>query len=143
MRTAFFNKLKIPAKKWLLIDANNVILGRLSSKIACILQGKNKHFYTPNCDTGDFVIVINAQKVCLTGRKSQNKIYWRHTGYPGGIKKTTFLEMQSKFPERILYYAVKRMLPKNKLSSAMLKKLKIYSSNNHPHAAQLPETYSI
>jgi len=143
MKTVFFNKEQIPKRKWLVIDANDMILGRLSSKIAYILQGKNKHYYTPHCDTGDFIIVINADKVCLTRNKSLNKIYWRHTGYPGGIKKFKFLDMQERYPERIIYYAVKKMLPKNKLGKRMLYKLKVYASNEHPHIAQSPETFSI
>jgi len=143
MKTVFFNKGKIPTRRWLIIDAHKMVLGRLSSKVAYILQGKHKHYYTPHCDTGDFIIVINASKICVTGKKSHDKIYWRHTGYPGGIKKTNFVELQSKFPERIIYKAVRNMLPKNKLAKQMLRKLKVYSLAEHPHFAQKPTTINI
>jgi large subunit ribosomal protein L13 len=143
MKTVFFNKENIPKRKWLIIDANKMVLGRLSSKVAYILQGKHNHYYTPNCDTGDFIIIINADKVCVTGKKSFNKTYWRHTGYPGGIKKIKFLDLQSKFPKRIIYYAIKKMLPKNRLGKKMLYKLKVYASNEHPHLAQKPKTINI
>ena len=137
MQTIFYNKINIPQKEWHLFDAQNEVLGRLSTKIAMILQGKTKSFYTPNADLGDFVIVVNAKKIVLTGNKKVKKLYWRHTGYPGGIKKTTFLEMQTKAPERIIFSAVRRMLPKSKLGRQMLKKLKVYSGPIHPHQAQL------
>jgi len=143
MKTIFFNKECIPKRKWYIIDAKQTILGRLSSKIAYILQGKNKHHYTPHCDIGDFIIIINADKVCVTGKKKLSKIYWRHTNYPGGIKKITFLDLQTKFPERIIYNAVKKMLPKSKLGRQMLYKLKVYASSTHPHLAQTPKTLKI
>jgi len=143
MKTVFFNKKNIPKRKWLIIDASNMVLGRLSSKIAYMLQGKNKHYYTPHCDIGDFIVVINADKICVTGQKNLNKTYWRHTGYPGGIKKSKFFELKNKFPKRIIYYAVKRMLPTNKLAKRMLYKLKVYDSNEHPHLAQKPITMNI
>jgi large subunit ribosomal protein L13 len=143
MKTVFFNKKNIPLKKWLLVDAKNEILGRLSSKIAYVLQGKDKPYFTPNCDVGDFIIVINAQYINLSKKKAQNKYYWRHTGYPGGIKKTSFLDLKNSFPERIIYYAVRRMLPKTKLGRQMLKKLKIYAQRKHNNMAQKPKLLSI
>ena len=138
MKTIFFNKKRIPKKKWLLIDASNKILGRLSSKVAYILQGKNKSFFTPHCDLGDFVIIINAQKICLSRKKIYKKIYYRHTGYPGGLKKCTFLDLNTRFPEKVIYFSIKRMMPKSSLGRLMLKKLKIYATSIHPHKAQLP-----
>ncbi|BAI79757.1 50S ribosomal protein L13 [Deferribacter desulfuricans SSM1] len=126
-------------KKWYLVDAEGKTLGRLASKIAKILMGKNKPIYTPFIDTGDFVVVINADKIHVTGDKLKSKIYYRHSGYLGGLKQRTLEEMLDKKPEEVLRLAVKRMLPKNRLGRKMLKKLKIYASNEHPHAAQQPE----
>ncbi|MGA1861901.1 50S ribosomal protein L13 [Deferribacter thermophilus] len=126
-------------KKWYLVDAEGKTLGRLASKIAKILMGKNKPIYTPFIDTGDFVVVINADKIHVTGNKLKSKIYYRHSGYLGGLKQRTLEEMLAKKPEEVLRLAVKRMLPKNRLGRKMLKKLKIYASNEHPHAAQKPE----
>lgn len=143
MRTSFFDKKNIPRRQWFVIDANDMVLGRLSSKIAYILQGKNKEYYTPHSDIGDFIVVINAEKVCLTKKKALNKVYWRHTGYPGGIKKTSFVDLLEKYPEKVIFNAVRRMLPKNKLAKKMLHKLKVYSSNEHPHAAQTPKPIKI
>ncbi|MDN5341746.1 50S ribosomal protein L13 [Oceanotoga sp. DSM 15011] len=126
-------------RKWYLVDAEGKTLGRLASQIAKVLQGKNKPIYTPSIDTGDFVVVINAEKINLTGKKMEQKEYYRHTGYPGGLKTTSVKEMLEKHPERVLEHAVKGMLPKNLLAKQMLKKLKIYAGTEHPHSAQNPE----
>jgi large subunit ribosomal protein L13 len=125
-------------KKWLLLDARDETLGRLSSKIASILMGKNKAQYTPHNDLGDYVVVVNAEKIRVTGNKDIQKKYYKHTGYPGGLKSSTFSEVIEKNPENVILKAVKGMLPKNKLSSSMISKLKVYEGDNHPHAAQNP-----
>ena len=125
-------------KKWLLLDARDETLGRLSSKIASILMGKNKAQYTPHNDLGDYVVVVNAEKIRVTGNKDIQKKYYKHTGYPGGLKSSTFSEIIEKNPENVILKAVKGMLPKNKLSSSMLSKLKVYEGDNHPHAGQNP-----
>ncbi len=130
-------------REWFLVDAKGKVLGRLASEIAKILRGKHKPIYTSHVDTGDFVIVINAKDVILTGKKESTKIYFRHSGYPGGVKVLTAKEMRTKFPERIIYFAVKGMLPKNSLGRKMLKKLKIYSGPDHPHQAQQPKILNI
>ena len=125
-------------KKWLLLDARDKTLGRLSSKIASILMGKNKAQYTPHNDLGDYVVVVNAEKIRVTGNKDIQKKYYKHTGYPGGLKSSTFSEIIEKNPENVILKAVKGMLPKNKLSSSMISKLKVYEGDNHPHAGQNP-----
>ena len=125
-------------KKWLLLDARDETLGRLSSKIASILMGKNKAQYTPHNDLGDYVVVVNAEKIRVTGNKDIQKKYYKHTGYPGGLKSSTFSEIIEKTPENVILKAVKGMLPKNKLSSSMISKLKVYEGDNHPHAGQNP-----
>jgi|TARA_Y100000817_G_C16393016_1_gene339877 large subunit ribosomal protein L13 len=125
-------------KKWLLLDARDETLGRLSSKIASILMGKNKAQYTPHNDLGDYVVVVNAEKIRVTGNKDIQKKYYKHTGYPGGLKSSTFSEIIEKNPENVILKAVKGMLPKNKLSSSMISKLKVYEGDNHPHAGQNP-----
>ena len=125
-------------KKWLLLDARDETLGRLSSKIASILMGKNKAQYTPHNDLGDYVVVVNAEKIRVTGNKDIQKKYYKHTGYPGGLKSSTFSEIIEKNPENIILKAVKGMLPKNKLSNSMISKLKVYEGDNHPHAGQNP-----
>ena len=125
-------------KKWLLLDARDETLGRLSSKIASILMGKNKAQYTPHNDLGDYVVVVNAEKIRVTGNKDIQKKYYKHTGYPGGLKSSTFSEIIEKNPENLILKAVKGMLPKNKLSSSMISKLKVYEGDNHPHAGQNP-----
>ena len=130
-------------KKWYMIDAENKVLGRLASQIAIRLRGKHKPIYTPHADTGDFVVVINADKVALTGSKWDNKIYYRHTGYIGGIRQISAKKLIEKKPDEVLRLAVKRMLPKNSLGRRQLKKLKIYASPNHPHEAQKPEKLEI
>ncbi len=123
---------------WYLLDAENKTLGRLATEIARRLRGKHKPEYTPHVDTGDFVIVINASKLTVTGRKAKQKIYYRHSGYPGGLKETSFEKLILKDPERVLELAVKGMLPKNPLGRDMFRKLKVYAGNDHPHVAQQP-----
>lgn len=130
-------------RDWWLVDATDQTLGRLSAKLAMILQGKNKPVYTPHIDTGDFVVVINVDKMRVTGRKLDQKIYYRHTGYAGGQRATLMRDMMNDHPERVLTHAVKGMLPKNRLSSAQLKKLKIFSGPEHTHAAQQPRVLEI
>lgn len=125
-------------REWLLIDAEDQVLGRVASKAAQILKGKHKPQYTPHVDTGDFVVVINADKIRVTGVKATDKEYYRHSGYPGGLKCETFQEAMEKHPERVIEHAVKGMLPKNTLGRAMAKKLKVYAGSKHPHMAQQP-----
>ncbi|MDC3078598.1 50S ribosomal protein L13 [SAR86 cluster bacterium] len=125
-------------KKWLLLDASDKTLGRLSAKISSILMGKNKAQYTPHNDLGDYIVVINAEKVKVTGNKDIQKKYYRHSGYPGGLKSSSFSEIIEKNPEEIILKAVKGMLPKNKLSNSMISKLKVYKGENHPHIGQNP-----
>ncbi|MGI9251463.1 MAG: 50S ribosomal protein L13 [Pseudohongiellaceae bacterium] len=125
-------------QKWLLIDAEGQILGRMASAIATRLRGKHKAEYTPHTDTGDYVIVINAEKVVVTGRKATDKLYHSHSGYPGALKSVPFEQMLSKSPEKIVKLAVKGMLPRTPLGRAMFKKLKVYAGNEHPHSAQQP-----
>ena len=124
---------------WLLVDAADKILGRLASQIAARLRGKHKAIYTPHVDTGDFVVVVNADKLRVTGNKAQDKIYYRHTGYPGGIYETNFIKLQQRHPQRVLQKAVRGMLPKGPLGYAMLSKLKVYGGATHPHSAQQPK----
>ena len=125
-------------KKWLLLDASDKTLGRLCAKISSILMGKNKAQYTPHNDLGDYIVIINAEKVKVTGNKDIQKKYYRHSGYPGGLKSSTFSEIIEKNPEDIILKAVKGMLPKNKLSNSMISKLKVYKGENHPHIGQNP-----
>ncbi len=126
-------------RTWWVVDAKDQVLGRLASRIALLLMGKRKPEYTPHLDTGDFVIVVNAEKVRLTGKKWQQKVYYRHSGYPGGLKAITAERMRQTHPERLIQLAVKRMLPKNKLGRRMLKRLKVYAGEAHPHSAQKPQ----
>ena len=130
-------------KKWWLVDAQGQTLGRFSSKIAQILRGKHKVDFTPHMDMGDFVIVINAEKVKLSGSKENDKVYFRHTGYPGGVKETKYSEMIQKFPERIVENAIKGMLPHNRLGRKILLNLKVYKGEDHPHLAQQPKPLKI
>ncbi len=130
-------------RNWYVVDAANQRLGRLASEVAKVLRGKNKPTFTPNMDTGDFVIVINADKVTVTGRKPAQKLYRRHSGRPGGMKTETFAQLQSRIPERIIEQAVKGMLPKNSLGRKLFTKLKVYAGTDHPHQAQNPETLII
>lgn len=130
-------------RDWYVVDAQDAILGRLSTQVASVLRGKNKAIYTPSVDTGDFVIVVNAEKIALTGRKLANKIYYSHSGYVGGLKEITAGDLLAKKPEELIKKAVKGMLPKNKLARAMLSKLKIYAGPNHPHEAQQPKNLAL
>ncbi|MCT7958121.1 50S ribosomal protein L13 [Laspinema palackyanum] len=142
------NKTYLPPQgsieqKWYVIDAANQRLGRLAVEIARILRGKNKPTYTPHMDTGDFVIVVNAEKIEVTGKKRTQKLYRRHSGRPGGMKTETFAKLQNRLPERIIEQAVKGMLPKNSLGRQLFTKLNVYAGSEHPHAAQKPETLTI
>lgn len=130
-------------KKWFLVNAEDKVLGRLATQVATRLRGKHKPIFTPHADTGDFIVVVNAEKIALTGAKWDKKIYYRHTGYIGGIKQISARKLREKRPEDIIRFAVKRMLPKNSLGRRQLKKLKIYAGPEHPHQAQNPETLEI
>ena len=142
MKTYFARKEDFEDRNWFLIDAQGKILGRLASEVASILRGKNKPVYTPHVDTGDFVVVINAEKIQLTGKKWDQKMYYRHSGYPGGIKSLSAKEVLEKKPEELIRHAVKGMLPKSRLGRKMIKKLKIYVGEEHPHEAQMPQISS-
>jgi large subunit ribosomal protein L13 len=128
---------------WYVVDATNKVLGRLASEIARRLRGKHKPEYTPHVDTGDFIVVVNAEKLRVTGRKAQNKIYHRHSGYPGGVFSESFSKLQGRRPERVLTLAVKGMLPKGPLGYAMIKKMKVYTGASHPHTAQQPKPLEV
>jgi len=138
MKTFMANSANVE-RKWYVVDAKGKTLGRLSSEIAKILRGKHKPTYTPHVDTGDFVIVINAEQVEVTGRKAEQKLYRRHTSYPKGLREVTFRQLMEKKPTEAIYLAVKGMLPHNSLGRAMLKKLKVYAGPDHKHEAQQPE----
>ena len=143
MRTTFIAKPAEVERKWYCIDASGHTLGRLSSEIAKILRGKQKPIFTPHVDTGDYVIVVNADKIKVTGKKLDQKMYRKHSGYPGGMKETTLRVMMSKKPEQVIKLAVKGMLPKNNLGRQILRKLNVYSGPEHMHQAQKPETLVI
>ena len=128
--------------KWYVIDAEDKTLGKVAAEIAMILRGKKKPIYTPHVDCGDYVVVVNAEKVAVTGKKEKQKIYKSHSGYPGGLKETTLAELRAKKPEEIIRHAVKGMMPKGKLGRQMFKKLKVYVGPEHPHAAQNPEEWT-
>ena len=128
---------------WLVVDAENIVLGRLASEVAARLRGKHNPLYTPHVDCGDFVIVINADKIKLTGRKAQQKMYYRHSGYIGGLKEINAEKLLQKRPEDLVRFAVKGMLPKNRLGRKLYKKLKVYAGNEHPHQAQQPEVLAL
>jgi len=130
-------------RDWYVVDASDKVLGRLASAIAHRLRGKHKTIYTPHVDTGDFIVVTNVEKIRVTGTKAEDKLYHRHSGYPGGVRTVTFGQLQQRFPERALERAVKGMLPKGPLGYAMLKKLKCYAGPSHPHAAQQPKTLEL
>jgi len=130
-------------RSWFVVDAEDKTLGRLATELARRLRGKHKPEYTPHVDTGDYIVVINAEKVRVTGSKTTDKIYYRHSGYPGGIKARSFEQLRDTHPERIIEIAVKGMLPRNPLGRAMLKKLKVYPGSEHPHSAQQPELLEI
>ena len=140
---SFMAKPQEIERKWLVIDADGLVLGRLATEVATILRGKNKPIYTPHVDTGDYVIVINADKMKLKGKKLDQKRYYWHTGYPGGLKSVDYRTMMANTPEKALMIAVKGMLPKNSLGRQMLKKLRVYSGTEHGHEAQKPEVYEI
>lgn len=130
-------------KKWYVVDASGKTLGRLATVIADALRGKRKPIYTPHIDTGDFVVVVNAEKIVVTGKKADEKMYWRHSGYPGGIKGEAYKNLLARRPEEIVRRAVKGMLPHNKLGAAQYRKLKVYAGPDHPHEAQQPEALEI
>ena len=138
-----FVKTEDADRKWYVVDATDQVLGRLASKVATVIRGKNKPSFTPNMDTGDFVIVVNADKVDLKGKRQLQKTYFSHSGYPGGTKELTYQQMKEKHPEKIIEIAVKGMLPKNRLGRQLIKKLKVYSGAEHPHAAQQPTNLSV
>ena len=139
----YYAKPNEVAREWLLIDAQDQVLGRVASKAAHILRGKHKPTYTPHVDTGDFVVIINADKIRVTGKKLTDKEYYRHSGYPGGLKCETFEEAMEKHPERVIEHAVKGMLPKNTIGRAAATRLKLYKGAEHNNAAQKPEAYTL
>lgn len=130
-------------RDWFVVDATNLVLGRMATEIARRLRGKHKAQYTPHVDTGDYIIVVNAEKIRVTGRKAEQKIYYRHTGYPGGLKEETFEKLNVRDPEKVIELAVKGMLPRGPLGYAMFKKLKVYAGPSHEHAAQQPQPLQI
>ncbi|MFN5192944.1 MAG: 50S ribosomal protein L13 [Cyanobacteriota bacterium] len=142
------NKTTTPApdsidRQWFVVDAENQTLGRLASEVAQVLRGKNKPCYTPHLDTGDFVVVINAEKIRVSGNKTTQKVYRRHSGRPGGMKTESFAHLQARLPERIIEKAIKGMLPHNALGRQLFRKLKVYRGAEHPHAAQQPQTLAL
>ena len=143
MKTTQVAKAEEITRDWYLVDVENKVLGRVASEIASILRGKKKPIYTPSVDTGDFVVVVNAEKICLTGKKNADKVYYSHSGFPGGLKSITAGKLLEKRPEDLIKKAVKGMLPKNKLARHMLSKLKVYAGAEHPHQAQQPKTLDI
>ncbi len=140
MRT-FMAKATDVERKWYVVDAQNRALGRVASEVARLLRGKHKPVFTPHVDSGDYVIVLNAGKVLLTGNKASQKFYYRHSGYPGGLKAISYGDLLKKNPRKVMELAVKGMLPQTKLGRAMFKKLKVYQGSQHPHAAQMPEQW--
>ena len=143
MRTTYIAKTADIDRKWYVVDAEGKTLGRLASEVAKVLRGKNKPIYTPHVDTGDYVIVINAEKVAVTGKKLDQKVYSHHTGYIGGLKQVTLKKMLETKPENVITHAVKGMLPKNALGRSMIKKLRVYAGPEHDHQAQKPEVLEI
>jgi len=136
-------KAETVQRSWYVIDAEGQTLGRLATEVARRLRGKHKTEYTPHVDTGDFIVVVNAEKVKVTGRKASDKMYYRHTGHPGGLKEANFTKMIERSPEKVIELAVKGMLPRNPLGRAMYRKLKVYAGQQHPHDAQQPETLTL
>lgn len=130
-------------RPWHLIDADGQVLGRLATQVATLLRGKHKPTFTPFLDSGDQVVVINADKIVLTGRKLEQKVHYRHSGYPGGLREITYQRLMREHPDRVVMYAVRGMLPKNRLGRKLLKKLRVYAGPDHPHQAQKPEPYSL
>ncbi|HBV88514.1 50S ribosomal protein L13 [Desulfosporosinus sp.] len=141
--STFFAKAQDQERKWYIIDAEGVSLGRIATEAARLLRGKHKPTFTPNVDTGDHVIIINAEKIVLTGNKLNNKMYRRHSGFPGGLKEVPYKKLMQTMPERAMEHAVKGMLPHNKLGAQMYTKLKVYKGDSHPHQAQQPEIWTI
>ena len=141
--TTYSAKAGAVTQGWFVVDAADKVLGRLASEIARRLRGKHKAEFTPHVDTGDYIVVVNVDKLRVTGRKAQQKTYYRHSGYPGGLYSTTFEKLHARHPDRVLKLAVKGMLPKGPLGYAMLKKMKVYSGASHPHTAQQPKTLEI
>src|SRR5690606_15783184 len=143
MRTTYMAKASDINRKWYVVDAEGKTLGRLATEVATLLRGKHKPTYTPNVDTGDHVIIVNAAKIELTGNKLQDKMYYRHSGFAGGIKATNAAEMRAKRPEKMIELAIKGMLPKGPLGRQMFRKLNVYAGAEHPHQAQKPEVYEL
>ncbi|CAM4482635.1 MULTISPECIES: 50S ribosomal protein L13 [Paenibacillus] len=143
MRTTYMAKPNEVERNWFVIDAEGKTLGRLASEAAALIRGKHKPQFTPHVDTGDFVVIINAEKIVLTGKKLQNKMYYRHSLYPGGLKVTSAADMLKKHPTRVVESAVHGMLPKNRLGEKMKLKLKVYAGSEHPHQAQNPQVYEL
>lgn len=143
MRSTYMAKTAEIERKWLLIDAQGKTLGRLATEVATLLRGKHKPTYTPHIDTGDHVVIVNADKVVVTGNKAQDKIYYSYSGYPGGLRAVNFATLMEKKPGQAVYLAVKGMLPHNKLGRAMLKKLRVYAGPEHEHTAQQPEKWEL
>jgi large subunit ribosomal protein L13 len=143
MKTTQVAKKEEVTRDWYLVDVDNKVLGRVATEIANVLRGKNKPTFTPSVDTGDFVVVVNAAKIALTGKKMADKTYYSHSSYPGGLKEISAAKLMDKKPEELIKKAVKGMLPKNKLARHMIKKLKIYAGDVHPHAAQQPKTLNV
>ncbi|AJO24857.1 50S ribosomal protein L13 [Weizmannia coagulans] len=143
MRTTYMAKANDVERKWYVVDAEGKTLGRLASEVASILRGKHKPTFTPHVDTGDHVIILNASKIELTGKKLEDKIYYRHSQFAGGLKQRTAGEMRTKYPEKMLELAIKGMLPKGSLGRQMFKKLHVYAGTEHPHEAQKPEVYEL
>lgn len=139
----YIPKLNEIEKKWYVVDAEGQTLGRLATQVAAILRGKHKPQFTPHLDTGDYVVVINAEKVHVTGKKGQQKLYSRHSGYPGGLRQISLDDLRRNHPDRIIRYAVWGMLPHNRLGRKLLKKLKVYAGSDHPHTAQQPEALEL
>ncbi|HQY91651.1 MAG: 50S ribosomal protein L13 [Caldilinea sp.] len=144
MKTVTPNQAEaLQSREWRVVDATGKTLGRLASEISQVLRGKHKPTYSPNIDTGDFVVVINCERIVVTGDKLDNVRYYRHSRYPGGLKSRTMREMMATFPDRIIYEAVRGMMPKTKLGRAQMKKLRVYAGNQHPHAAQQPQALEL
>lgn len=143
MRTTYMAKPSEVERKWYVVDAKGKTLGRLASEVAVVLRGKHKPQYTPHIDTGDFVVILNAAEIELSGKKLQQKMYYRHSGYPGGLKSISAGDLRAKRPERMIELAVKGMLPKGSLGRQQLKKLKVYAGSEHPHEAQQPEIWEL
>lgn len=143
MNRSYMAKPEEVVRKWYVVDASGRTLGRLASKVASILRGKHKATFTPHVDTGDYVIIVNADKIVLTGNKLRDKMYYRHTQYPGGLRSMTYGQFLAKSPDKLVERAVRGMLPHNRLGRSMIKKLKVYASADHPHQAQKPEVLEV